>query len=58
MSYAKLWITPQGEPLSVDAAVSFMKYLSNEELQFNTAVELYGAANSKINGVSVFRLCL
>ncbi|KAK1223006.1 hypothetical protein PQX77_014126 [Marasmius sp. AFHP31] len=34
MSYAELWITPQGEPLGVDAAVSFMKYLSNEELQY------------------------
>ncbi|KAK1223162.1 hypothetical protein PQX77_013967 [Marasmius sp. AFHP31] len=55
--YAKSLITPQGEPLSVDAAVSFMKYLSNEGFQSDTAwfmqVELYGGANSKINQVPV-----
>ncbi|KAK1221761.1 hypothetical protein PQX77_015417 [Marasmius sp. AFHP31] len=36
MSDAKLLITPQGEPLGLDAAVSFMKYLSNEGLQSET----------------------
>ncbi|KAL0572838.1 hypothetical protein V5O48_009128 [Marasmius crinis-equi] len=55
--YAKSLITPQGAPLTIDAANSFFNYLANEGFQSNTAwfmqVELYGGSNSKINTVAV-----
>ncbi|KAK1223161.1 hypothetical protein PQX77_013966 [Marasmius sp. AFHP31] len=55
--YAKSLITPEGQPLSDEAAESFLGYLAEEGWNSDTAwfmqVELYGGANSKINAVPV-----
>ncbi|KAK7031100.1 hypothetical protein VNI00_013705 [Paramarasmius palmivorus] len=53
--YAKSLMTPEAEPLTLEAATSFMSYLAHEGFGANLSwfmqVELYGGANSKINTV-------
>ncbi|ESK89755.1 glucooligosaccharide oxidase [Moniliophthora roreri MCA 2997] len=55
--YAKSLMTPEEQPLTLEAAQSFMNYLAHEGFNANLSwfmqVELYGGANSKINSVPV-----
>ncbi|KAJ3969658.1 hypothetical protein EV361DRAFT_336682 [Lentinula raphanica] len=50
--YAKSLMTPEDDPMSLEACTAFMKYLANEGFSSDTnwfvEVELYGGPNSKI----------
>ncbi|KAK0461759.1 glucooligosaccharide oxidase [Desarmillaria tabescens] len=55
--YAKSLMTPEGQPMTLEALEAFMKYLGYEGHASNTAwfmqFELYGGGNSVINSVDV-----
>ncbi|KAJ4491020.1 glucooligosaccharide oxidase [Lentinula aciculospora] len=53
--YAKSLMTPEDEPMSLEACTAFMQYLSTEGFSSDTnwfvQVELYGGPNSKIREI-------
>ncbi|KAE9389963.1 glucooligosaccharide oxidase [Gymnopus androsaceus JB14] len=53
--YAKSIMTPESEPMTLEACTSFMQYLATEGFTSNTAwftqIELYGGPNSKIREI-------
>ncbi|KIK57925.1 hypothetical protein GYMLUDRAFT_86509 [Collybiopsis luxurians FD-317 M1] len=53
--YAKSLMTPEGEPMTLEACTAFMKYLAIEGFASNTdwftQVELYGGPDSKIREI-------
>ncbi|KAK0499698.1 glucooligosaccharide oxidase [Armillaria luteobubalina] len=55
--YAKSLMTPEGQPMTLDALTAFTKYLAYDGYASNTAwfmqFELYGGGNSVINSVNV-----
>ncbi|KAF5365881.1 hypothetical protein D9757_011047 [Collybiopsis confluens] len=54
--YAKSIMTPEGDPMTLEACTSFMQYLSTKGFSSNTnwfvEVELYGGPNSKIREIA------
>ncbi|KAG7447578.1 glucooligosaccharide oxidase [Guyanagaster necrorhizus] len=55
--YAKSLVTPEGQPMTLEALEAFMKYLAYDGYASNTAwfmqFELYGGGNSFINSINV-----
>ncbi|KAK0206897.1 glucooligosaccharide oxidase [Desarmillaria ectypa] len=55
--YVKSLMTPEGQPMTLEALEAFMKYLAYEGYASNTSwfmqFELYGGGNSVINSVNV-----
>ncbi|KAE9396226.1 glucooligosaccharide oxidase [Gymnopus androsaceus JB14] len=53
--YAKSIMTPESEPMTLEACTSFMQYLATEGFTSNTSwfieIELYGGPNSKIRDI-------